>query len=150
MLNWPHVQGPAKCSFVSVRRDERRAWSRSAAIEPSLLHSSTAEIFFLLLLQFFRESDKLGNAFKTALFALDQSDQMISWKSRPKCSPTKYLSKLINNCFRGKTGPKICLTSVIFKTLPKVNNRPIGEYLPNLVTLALVDIATTEILGATQ
>jgi hypothetical protein len=32
---------------------------------------------------------------------------------------------------------KICSTSVIFKKLPKVNDRPIGENSPNLVTLFL-------------
>jgi hypothetical protein len=34
-----------------------------------------------------------------------------------------------------KDGPKICATSLIFKPLPKVKNRPIGENSPNLVTL---------------
>jgi hypothetical protein len=31
--------------------------------------------------------------------------------------------------------PKFCATFVIFKALPKVNSRTIGENLPNLVTL---------------
>jgi hypothetical protein len=34
-----------------------------------------------------------------------------------------------------KSSPKICATSVNFKALPKVNNRPIVENSPNLVTL---------------
>jgi hypothetical protein len=32
----------------------------------------------------------------------------------------------------------MCATSVIFKPMPKVNNRPLGENLPNQVTLATV------------
>jgi hypothetical protein len=35
-----------------------------------------------------------------------------------------------------KVAEKIWATSVIFKKTPKVNNRPIGENSPNLVTLA--------------
>jgi hypothetical protein len=34
-----------------------------------------------------------------------------------------------------KSSQKLCATSVIFKALPKVNNRPNGEISPNLVTL---------------
>jgi hypothetical protein len=34
-----------------------------------------------------------------------------------------------------KVALKICATSVNFKTLSKVNNRPMGENAPNLVTL---------------
>jgi hypothetical protein len=34
-----------------------------------------------------------------------------------------------------KTARKFCATSVIFKILPKVSKRPIGEKSPNLVTL---------------
>jgi hypothetical protein len=34
-----------------------------------------------------------------------------------------------------KTGWKIWATSVIFKKLPKVNNHPMGEIGPNLVTM---------------
>jgi hypothetical protein len=34
-----------------------------------------------------------------------------------------------------KSSPKICATSVIFKTLPKENNPPLGENSPKLVTL---------------
>jgi hypothetical protein len=34
-----------------------------------------------------------------------------------------------------KSSPKICDTSVNFKILPKVTNRPIGENSPNLVAL---------------
>jgi hypothetical protein len=34
-----------------------------------------------------------------------------------------------------KCSPKIYATAVIFKTLPKENNRPIGKNSPNLVTL---------------
>jgi hypothetical protein len=34
-----------------------------------------------------------------------------------------------------KNSQKLCATSVIFKTLPKVSNLPNGEISPNLVTL---------------
>jgi hypothetical protein len=43
--------------------------------------------------------------------------------------------KFIHNWFSGKSSPKICATSVILKTLPIVNNPPIGENSPNQVTL---------------
>jgi hypothetical protein len=32
-----------------------------------------------------------------ARFSPQQGDQMSFWKSRPKCSPTNFLSKLIHN-----------------------------------------------------
>jgi hypothetical protein len=34
-----------------------------------------------------------------------------------------------------KSSPTICATSVVFNKLAKENNRPVGENLPNLVTL---------------
>jgi hypothetical protein len=34
-----------------------------------------------------------------------------------------------------RVSPQYWTTCVIFKMLPKVNNRPIGEHSPNLVTL---------------
>jgi hypothetical protein len=34
-----------------------------------------------------------------------------------------------------KSSPNICAISVIFSKLPRVNSLPIGETLPNLVTL---------------
>jgi hypothetical protein len=43
-----------------------------------------------------------------------------------------------NQCItstEGKGAPKIGASSVIFKKMPKVNNHPMGEYSPNLVTL---------------
>jgi hypothetical protein len=42
----------------------------------------------------------------------------------------------------GKSGTKIWATSVFFQKLPKVNNRPLGENSPNLVTLLKTDITT--------
>jgi hypothetical protein len=42
------------------------------------------------------------------------------------------LSKLIYNIFRRKNVAQKC---VIFKELPKVNNCPLGENSPHLVTL---------------
>jgi hypothetical protein len=38
----------------------------------------------------------------------------------------------ICNWYRGKRSPKICVTSVFFKTLPKIINYPISEKSPNL------------------
>jgi hypothetical protein len=35
-----------------------------------------------------------------------------------------------------RSSTQMCTTSVIFRPLPKVNNRPWGENSPNLVTLA--------------
>jgi hypothetical protein len=40
----------------------------------------------------------------------------------------------------GKSSPTICAASVIFKNLPKENNRPIGENSLNLVTLFAEEI----------
>jgi hypothetical protein len=35
----------------------------------------------------------------------------------------------------GKSSLRICATYVVFKTLPKGNNPPIGENSPNMATL---------------
>jgi hypothetical protein len=43
------------------------------------------------------------------------------------------LPKFMHN--QALSSPKIWDTSVIFKLLPKVNNYPLGENSPNLVTL---------------
>jgi hypothetical protein len=57
-------------------------------------------------------------------------------KSRPKCSPTPFLSQLIHNFFRGKKNYlKTLGYFFICIKLPKVNNSSIGENSPNLVTL---------------
>jgi hypothetical protein len=45
------------------------------------------------------------------------------------------LWKLIHNLRRRIKYPQNVATFVIFKKLPKVNNRPLGENSPNLVTL---------------
>jgi hypothetical protein len=49
-----------------------------------------------------------------------------------KKSPNPFLSKLIHleNTLE-KSGTTMWATSVIFKRLPKVNNRPLGEFRPN-------------------
>jgi hypothetical protein len=39
------------------------------------------------------------------------------------------------NFYHGKSSLKLRAISVIFKKLPKVNNHPMGENSPNLVTL---------------
>jgi hypothetical protein len=36
-----------------------------------------------------------------------------------------------------KSSPEICANYVIYKPLPKVNNSPLGENSPNLVTLTV-------------
>jgi hypothetical protein len=54
----------------------------------------------------------------------------------PVFCPNYYL----HNWYRVKFSPKIY---VIFKTLPKVNNRPMGEHSPNLVTLMLNQVVQT-------
>jgi hypothetical protein len=71
---------------------------------------------------------------------LEQGDQMNLLQNRQKCSLPEFLSKLIHNFLihnfkRGKSSPKMWATSESFKKLPKVNNDPIGEKSPNLVTL---------------
>jgi hypothetical protein len=48
---------------------------------------------------------------------------------------THFLSKFKCNFYQVHR-PKIWATSVIFKTLSKANDRPVGENLPNQVTLA--------------
>jgi hypothetical protein len=54
-------------------------------------------------------------------------------KKSPKMSPNQlFLSKLMHTWYRGKSSSKIY---VIFKTLPKVNNRQLCKNSPNLVTL---------------
>jgi hypothetical protein len=47
-----------------------------------------------------------------------------------------------------KSSLKICTTSVILKPLPKVNNRPIGENSPKLVTLLLSCLSGKELVDS--
>jgi hypothetical protein len=61
-----------------------------------------------------------------------QGDQMSLWRNRPNCSPTSFFASFTVE----KSSPIVWPTFVIFKKQPKVNNRPIGENSPNLVTLA--------------
>jgi hypothetical protein len=50
-------------------------------------------------------------------------------KNHPTCSPTHFLSKSMDNFYRGKSSPNICALSVIFTKLPDlpIVNFPIGE-----------------------
>jgi hypothetical protein len=67
-------------------------------------------------------------------FHRNQGDQMRLLKNRPKYSPNRVLTKLLHNFYGGKKK----LTKFVYfcnKKLPKVNNHPIGENSPNLVTL---------------
>jgi hypothetical protein len=61
-----------------------------------------------------------------------QGDQMGLRKYRSKCSPNHFLSKLIHNINQWKMLYK---NLSYFNKLPKVNNHPIVENSPNLVTL---------------
>jgi hypothetical protein len=68
-------------------------------------------------------------------FHCDQGDQMSLRRSRRKCSPSHFLSKLIENReLWKKEAQNVALLSQ-YKKLSKENNRPIGENSPNLVTL---------------
>jgi hypothetical protein len=73
-------------------------------------------------------------------FHRNQGNQMRLLKDRPKYSPNGVLTKLLHNFYGGKkklTKFVYILLSTYFcnKKLPKVNNHPIGENSPNLVTL---------------
>jgi hypothetical protein len=48
-----------------------------------------------------------------------------------------FLSKLVHNFFRRKKWPKVWASSLIFKNVPKQNNRPKVENSTHLVTLVL-------------
>jgi hypothetical protein len=63
----------------------------------------------------------------------NQGDQMSLRKNVPKMEHP--LPKLIHNFYRGKKFPEIRANADIFKKLPKVNNRTLGEKSYNLVTL---------------
>jgi hypothetical protein len=57
-------------------------------------------------------------------------------KSRPKSGPNQLLPELHTLLIlREKSSAKIWAAFAIFKKLPKVNTRPLGENSPNLVTL---------------
>jgi hypothetical protein len=45
-----------------------------------------------------------------------------------------------------KSSQKICAASVVFEKLPNVNNHPMGENSPNLVTLLALGILELGIL----
>jgi hypothetical protein len=71
-------------------------------------------------------------------------------KNSPKMWPNPFLVKMnayIHNFYRGKSCPKACDISVIYKKLPKLNNRPIGKNSSNLATL--ITIAHEEQISAT-
>jgi hypothetical protein len=46
-----------------------------------------------------------------------------------------FCQKIMHQFYRGKSGPKLWATVVIFKRLPIENNHPKGENSLNLVTL---------------
>jgi hypothetical protein len=50
--------------------------------------------------------------------------------------PDFWQNKCLTYTFPGeKSSPKIWATSIFIKKLPKINNHPMGENSPNLVTL---------------
>jgi hypothetical protein len=69
-----------------------------------------------------------------------QGDQMSLWKNHPSCNPffcqNMYMLTPIHKKY---SSPNMSDTSLILKELPKVNNRPLGENSPNLVTLTQTD-----------
>jgi hypothetical protein len=67
--------------------------------------------------------------------AAAQRDQMSFWKHCPKCSPTHFFAKIITKILPLKILAKNWATSVIYKKLQKINNRPVHENSPNLVAL---------------
>jgi hypothetical protein len=67
------------------------------------------------------------------------------WKNRQICRPTHVLTKSINKMCHGKSCPIIWAIFKIFKNPHKVNNRPISENSPNLVTLIKSHLVTTYI-----
>jgi hypothetical protein len=62
-------------------------------------------------------------------------DQMSLWKNYPKCSSTHFFKTTLT-LTDYKSSSQTWDTSVIFKKLPRVNNRPVFENSPDLVTLA--------------
>jgi hypothetical protein len=56
-------------------------------------------------------------------------------KNGPQCGPTHFLSKLMRNLNRGTSSPKNVGVFFRFQKSAKVNNRPMGENSPILVTL---------------
>jgi hypothetical protein len=70
-------------------------------------------------------------------FESGQGDQMRLWKFRPKCSQAYFCQNLYVFCTKETRSTKVWATFVIFKKLPKVNNRPLGEKLHNLFALNL-------------
>jgi hypothetical protein len=54
----------------------------------------------------------------------EKGDQMSLRKSRPKCSPTRFLSKPMQNFDHGKSSQKF-LASIIIKKPAQLNKSPI-------------------------
>jgi hypothetical protein len=59
------------------------------------------------------------------------------WRNGPKCSQTHFLPKINALLPWNKVAQTFGLPLHFSQNLNKVNNRPIGEKLPNLVTLAV-------------
>jgi hypothetical protein len=65
-----------------------------------------------------------------------QGDQMSVGKSGPKSGPNNFFAKINPQLVPWKkVAQKCALLLQFFKPLPKVNNHPLGENSPNLVTL---------------
>jgi hypothetical protein len=72
--------------------------------------------------------------------AYTQGDQLSLWKNRPACGPTHFCQYKYITYSVEKSSPIFLATFVIFLKLPRVNNRPMGENLPNLVTLLKITL----------
>jgi hypothetical protein len=71
-----------------------------------------------------------------------QGDQTSLWKTAQNVAQLIFLSKLRHNLYHGKNSPSIWATHVIFWKVLIVNNRTIGENLPNVVTLFVKTAST--------
>jgi hypothetical protein len=72
-------------------------------------------------------------------------------KSSQNAAQTIFLSKVIQYLYHEKSSPLLWATPAIFKLLTEVNNHPMSENSPNLVTLPQVKFATSgcdAVLGA--
>jgi hypothetical protein len=121
---------------ILVRLDQAKSGNPAPGLFPTYVR--TAAIFFRK--QILSEKRTCQQITPDRLTHHDSSagrpDEFV--KKSPKCSSTHFFLK--NNLLSftvNKSSPIIWATSVIFKRLSKVNNHPIGEKSPNLVTLQL-------------
>jgi hypothetical protein len=79
---------------------------------------------------------KCGFSWKRDCFPdSEQGDQIRLWKNRPKSSPSRLLSKLKHNFYRGNKQPNNLGYFCNLQKATHSKQSPIGENSPNLVTL---------------